>query len=246
MADPLLQALTDKSILIVSTSEASRQELASGLQSLGMKALMVATEEAAINSLQEVPPIEIVLFEVESPISSAFGFLRRVRALASAGLAPAVILLADRIGPRFEEAYYEGAEAIFVRPIAIDELAKGIAFTFDSELVQAKRQHRRKRLQRARVAYSHSEGLSISAYGTNISVGGMFIASMDDLPVSGQEIGFRLQFEALKEEIQGNATVRWVRTKIDSGRPRGFGIEFKGLEAASLEKIRTILESDKS
>jgi Tfp pilus assembly protein PilZ len=160
-------------------------------------------------------------------------------------LNPSTILLADRIGPRFEEAYYEGAEAIFVKPVAMEELAKGVAYTFDSELIQAKRQHRRKKIQRARVAYAHSDGLSISAYGTNISAGGMFVATMDDLPTSGQEISFRLQFETLKEELTGSAIVRWVRSKIDAGRPRGFGCEFKGLEPDTITKLKAVLEVEK-
>lgn len=77
------------------------------------------------------------------------------------------------------------------------------------------------------------------AYGTEISTGGMFLATNDPLPV-GRELRVRLVLPETLTEITMRARVAHRRTPAEAdaaGLPAGMGVSFVALDAATLAQL---------
>lgn len=236
-----IQTLVGSKLLIVAPAGETRAQLAGAFRGIGCHALVVGDETQAIRTLQSNLKIDGILLEVEPPISCSFQFVRYVRSHVTE--APPVFLVTDRIDPHFDNAFFEGVEAIFVKPLMPDEVLRGVAYSSDTLLAQPIRNHRRKRIRRARVSYS-VDSKNVLGYATNIGSGGMFIGSMDRLPSANQKIKFVLLSENSKAaEVCGVAIVKWLRPKIEHGRPRGFGVEFTELDQDTVKVVSELSES---
>ena len=82
----------------------------------------------------------------------------------------------------------------------------------------------------------------IQEVSSNISVGGMFIATEDP-----QETGSQFEFELALEDgfslVKGQAEVVWVRSEaVGLGHPAGMGVRFLELEGASQSLVAKIVD----
>lgn len=240
MAKMVLGHLFGRSVLIVAQDAKTRESLAGAFQSFRCNVLLAADEANAISLLETNPQIEIIIVEVNSPIARGFPLLDKIRSLDVER--PPIFFVSDKKDEDFDEAFFHGVEAVFLKPIHFDEVVKGVAFSYGMLMDNANRQHRRRRLRRARAQFSVESGEAPSTgYVTNISLGGMFISSMALLPSSNQVVTFKVQYEDEKVyEVTGRAVVRWLRPMSEYGRPPGFGVEFMNLDAESTETIRIL------
>jgi uncharacterized protein (TIGR02266 family) len=86
-------------------------------------------------------------------------------------------------------------------------------------------------------------GTFVGKFATNISRGGMFIASRNPKPI-GSDIKFELQLADGSAVVAGDGVVRWVR-EFDPDNPRephGMGIEFTKLSDASKTAVDMIID----
>ena len=232
MVREILGQLKSRTILLIASSLKTREELAGIFQQYGCKSLMAGNDKEALDLIYHGIGVDVILKSVESPISSSFKFVRN--AYLQFSDLPPIFFISNQLDPHFDNAFFEGVEAIFVEPIQPDELVEGVAFSLEALMNQRERKHRRQRIRNVKVSYNVGSSQN-SGYATNISTGGMFVGSMLTLPNPGQLINFRLSSEGQnKIELSGFAIVRWLRQKMKHGRPRGFGIEFVGLDVDAL------------
>lgn len=232
-----------RGLLLITQSDESRNSLTQLLKSLASEVIPTGSDLKALEQPGSRQSIGMILLEATMPMTKSIGLIRIIR--QRLGHQPAIFILSDGTDPKFDEAYFEGTDAIFVKPISPDELKAGVSSVY-AETVESStyhRLHKRKRVCRARVSFEN-DWLKAKGFAMNFSVGGMFVGSMDELPARGQKISFTLLFnDGQGTGLSGYATVKWNRPEMKFGRPRGFGAEFLGLDNASLAKLREIIES---
>lgn len=228
-------ALLNKTILIVSANAA--EDLSDTFNGFGCKSVFVGKPANVIDSIKENIAIDMVVLDVTLPIINGLQLVRQIRALKED--VPAIFVICDGVDSTLDEAFFEGVDAIFVRPLDLDELEKGVAFSYSEALENSSRRHVRKRVYRARVSYEF-DWQKGKGYATNFSMGGMFVGSMDELPNRFQKIKFTVTFENEGQELISAGVVKWCRSRLTFGRPRGFGVEFNELDQATLKKFKQI------
>lgn len=83
------------------------------------------------------------------------------------------------------------------------------------------------------------QGRTVSVLTRNLSVGGMFVETDQDIPFGAQvQLSFRVA--ALPEPIETQATVRWV----DAGH--GLGVQFTGLRAKAVWALQKLFSEHSS
>lgn len=229
-----IESLFD-TLLIVAPGGQDQPALYSIYRDFGCKILLASSDEEALNIMKTEPQIDVVLFEVQSgkPVSSCFEFVRHVRKLNPD--LPPIFVVCDGVEAYFGDLFYEGVAGVFMTPLDLGEFTKAVAVSYSELLGHSDRQFKRRQLQRAGVSYS-IDSQSTSGYATDISLGGMFIGTMNLLPFKDQPIRFRLSIEN-HSALSGGAVVKWLRPQIVLGRARGFGIEFSGVDKTVLENI---------
>lgn len=240
MGKMVLGNLFGRTVLIVAHDGATREMLAGAFQSFRCNVLLGSDVSHALTLISTNPQIEVVIYEIESPISNGFSFVEEIRSLDMDG--PPVFFVSDKKDEHFDNAFFHGVEAIFLKPILFDELVKGVAFSYGMLVDRSDRQFRRRRLRRSKVQFSLDGNDSPSTgYVTNISLGGMFVSSMAKLPAASQVISFHVVNESnLNLEVTGRAIVRWLRPMSEYGRPPGFGVEFLNLSPESIDAIKKL------
>lgn len=222
-------------VLVVAENAEARNEMKSTFQMFGWQAVVAENPSVAMAALTKDPKINMIVVDVKSPISGSFEFVREASRISESE--KPIFLVCDRLDPYVNEAFYEGVEAVFVKPLTFESIAKGVAVSYASILGHTTRRHDRLRVRRARVTYEIGAE-KILGYATNISEGGLFIGSMGTLPRSGQIIKFKMTIEG--HDIRGEGRVRWLRAKLEYGRPPGFGIQFVTMDAKSSEIMKAI------
>lgn len=222
-------------LLIVASGDDSRNLLFRKCQEFGCQVLIADHINRAIEIAQNEPALDVVLYEIApgEKLSSSFDFLRVLQMTRRE--MPPIFLLCDEAESNLGSIFYEGVTGVFVKPLDVGDLTKAIAVSYAELLGHRDRQFKRRRLQYASVAYS-SEATAFEGFATDISLGGMFIGSQWTLPNINQQIKFKLTIVG-HSALSGGAIVRWVRPEVELGRPRGFGIEFRGVDQATLTSI---------
>jgi len=230
----ILYGLFGRTIVAVVRNPSTFDELKAVLPEIQCALQMNLSE--ALGYLASGKKVDAILYEVDSPISSGLDFLSRV--LAIDGSSAPVFFVSDKLDQQYYEAFFQGVEAIFFKPLEVEKVLKSIAFSLSMLTDQSMRQHPRRRLKRARIQYSPSEGLPANGYVADISAGGMFISSMSELPKEGDIIKYKLMYRADESiEINGSAIVKWIRPGLELGRPPGFGVQFDNPSERAKELI---------
>lgn len=235
MADAKI-TLREKVALIVSERLAFQNEISALFLAFGIRVEFVDPDADKIIEIAGMMDAALVLVESESPISAAFPLIRGLRNSPTLDLP--IFMVTNRVDPQFDSAYFEGVDAIFVRPFDADEFFIEAAASYMSGLDgYQNRKSLRKRVVRGRVRIDLG-AVSSHGYATNLSEGGMFVGSMETLPSPGQKIEFDLLIDQeRKHHVTGSARVRWVRGKMEFGRPRGFGVQFESIDLKNLKGI---------
>lgn len=182
-----------------------------------------------------MPQIDVVLFNLEPgvQVSSCFDFVRHLR--KSDPEWPAVFMVCDGVEGYFNNAFFEGINGVFVRPLNLGEFNKAIAIAYSELVGHRDRKFERRQLQRMEIVYSVGSQ-EAKGYGTDISTGGLFIGTMGILPFQRQTISFQMRISP-ETVLSGTAVVKWMRHQIEFGRPRGFGVEFAEVDQELLASI---------
>jgi len=236
----ILSNLFGRTVLVCSHDRETRDLISGAFQSFRCKVILANDDEAAARQIQTNDEIDFALYDVGGPIEKGIAFLQRIPPAALERVP--FFFVTDRADEPLEEAFINGAEGVFNKPLHFDELVKGVAFTYGIIQQNAHRQFRRQRIRNARARVTAARGQNpLSGFVTNISAGGMFISSWSILPPANQVVDFKIEFgDDETIEVTGQAIVRWLRPFREFGRPPGVGLEFTSLDEETLEKLRKI------
>jgi CheY-like chemotaxis protein len=228
-----------KKALIVSSEEADATELKLTLGAFGWDTIAFQNYDDAAEAVAQDLFIDLSLLSVGKQISKSFNFIRSAGSSGRRDLP--IILVCDNLPSEINEAFYEGADSVLIRPYTIEYVSKGIESAYATRVGYSNREQRRMRLYRTKASFTfdstHGKG-----FATNLSPGGLFIGTTDLLPPSGKIIQFKISSEADSISLNGFGVVRWVRNKLEFGKPRGFGIKFEALSRSSEATLKSFLD----
>ena len=230
-----MEHIKEQNILIVEDEEDFREILKEEFEFQGAKVIEASNGEEALTHLQN-HTVDLMISDVRMPKVGGFELLTQVK--DKDPTQPMVLLITAFSDVSVEEAFHEGAEAIFSKPFEIQELIHTV-----NELLKPLEErwtHRDQRIPceiEVHLSFQSWEA-SYSQRAINISRGGMFVRQESPVAKTGQKVAFEIQFQdATSVNINGEGFIRWVRTHSEKGLPTGLGIEFSWLENTSRKAL---------
>jgi CheY-like chemotaxis protein len=235
-----------RTVILIGNDEAARIEIAKFFQGLSCEIKMMDNSSEALESLTAQARPDILILASESSIMKALPFIDQVSIQTDATLPVFLVTNSIHTDTDIDEAFFRGVEAVFFHPLQSEVFLQAINFALEMHGENSSRQHRRRRVRRAKLEYlNESTGLTSSGYVVNISEGGMYVCSMYNHPEKLHRITFRIHRDGGgAKEIIGSGLVRWLRPSSELGRPPGFGVEFKQLDSQALQEIHAILDAN--
>jgi hypothetical protein len=142
-----------------------------------------------------------------------------------------------------QEAYHEGAQGVFAKPIDYEALSKTV----------------HKRLLPIREQYQEKETLGGTAFtlecclteldedlhtqSCSLGRGGFFLLMPQQFPRPGEVINFKIAFGEKGCVLEGQGLVRWIRSHAEGDAKSGIGVEFCYLTPASLDIFENLVEN---
>jgi len=233
-------------VLIIGSDEGARSEVASLFHGLSCEIKMMNNSSEALEGLTSQVKPDILILASESSILQALPFIDQVSILTNATLPVFLVTSSIHTDTDIDEAFFRGVESVFFKPLQPEVFLRAINFALEMHGENSTRQHRRRRIRRAKLEYlNESTGLTSSGYVMNISEGGMYVCSIYNHPEKLHRITFRIHRDGdSAKEIVGSGLVRWLRPSNELGRPPGFGVEFKQLDSQALQEIHAILDAN--
>lgn len=225
-----------ESVLIIGPTSEFRDSYGEAFRKFGCQVSFAENYTQAQAIFRENSEVDVILIEVQDAMVGCLNFIRGVRKHDLQH--NVVFVVCDHLDSRVTEAFFEGADGVFAKPMQLDDLSKAVAMAYATRVEPPpQRLHPRKRITRTRVSYSFESSIA-PGYATNIGLGGLFIGTMDSIPPIDKKIEFTLMFdEPAIPSFSGMGFVRWERPAIAYGRPRGFGLEFDGIKTEILDQL---------
>jgi DNA-binding response OmpR family regulator len=239
--DPL-KALRNSSLLIVGKESSDRLMVSQHFEGLNCQIEMMESSNNALAAVGKNSSYNAIILIVEQSLSEVLPVVGQIDKVTQSTMPIFLFSKQIEVDVDIDEAFFRGAEAIFFQPLKSDELLRSISFSLQMKSDHPDRQHRRRRVRRAKVEFlNDTTGLVSSGYVMNISQGGMYVCSLFNHPSKFHGITFRISAaDEDGKEILGRGIVRWLRGAPDLGRPPGFGVEFKELDGDSREEIAAL------
>lgn len=195
-------------------------------------------EEAFQKLIQN--PVDLIVSDVKMPHMSGIDLLLKIQ--SHLPQPPPVILVTAFSETTTPEAYNEGAQGVFTKPIDYDALGTTV----------------RKRLLPMREQFKVKEKLVGEAFALDCSLpelddklhtsscsigrGGFFLQMHQQFPRPGETISFRIAFGDRGCILEGQGIVRWVRSRAEDDAKSGVGVEFTYLAPASLDIFEGLIK----
>ncbi len=123
-----VKAAAGRRVLVVDDNAVSREVVVLGLQAEGYETAEAASGPAALRTVAESPPFDLIILDLHMPDMPGEETFRRLRSLAHASAqAPVLFVTADadaRVGERLEAL---GAAGRVLKPVDLDELCEAVA-----------------------------------------------------------------------------------------------------------------------
>lgn len=222
------------SFLVVDDEPDIREILKDELEFIGAKISEAKCGNDAIELVKK-NSFDLVLTDANMPEGNGMELLVKIRDLCPK--LPLVVFITGQAPFTDIQAYGAGASAIFSKPIKIPDLVAQIQNLLLPPEKRWTRKSERLRAETKVELYFKNLGTSMSTKTIDIGQGGMFIHSVNDFPVVGSIVEFKIIFEVESfnlKEISGSGTVRWSRAKATLPLLTGFGIEFLELDDLSI------------
>jgi CheY-like chemotaxis protein len=236
------KAPKDATVLVVDDEEALRRFLAFDLRRKGFNVLEAANGRDALALVLE-NSVDVVVSDVRMPGGDGVELLDNIKNYHP-GI-PVVMFVTGFADLTLEEAYDKGADAVFTKPFDRNELLSSInkAITSKDELWGVQE------VLDQDCGFGielHFPELNYAVSGKLLSIGrgGMFVALTERFPTVGSKTLFKIAFDAgAPQGIEGNSSVRWVRTGSGAAQPEGCGIEFAYLTEESRTQVIDLIGS---
>jgi CheY-like chemotaxis protein len=241
-----VKAWSETNILIVD-DEVDLAELVSfEFEMEGSNVLVAENGNDGFALVQENPDLDVVISDIRMPGGDGIELLVNIKKKNIEK--PPVIFMSGFADITLEDAYAQGASAIFPKPFNRVELTYAVQM---AAATQAERWGQdvvedsdtptlKKSLESMAKAHEDSE--------FRLGKGGFFIKISENFPTVSKVIRFEVDFEEGDvKKAYGFGKVRWVRRDEDSGPHLGCGVEILKLDVDSMEallnKVKTITEA---
>lgn len=231
------------SLLVVDDEQEIVSILASGLESAGFTVFKAFSVEDAMGIIQ-AQKIDLVISDIRLPQKDGFELLKWIKNSQYHNIK--VIFVTGSVDIPLDLAFSGGIEAVLPKPVIFKEILDAVHWAIMPREKGWKRKSPRlirdtKRLQLE--YYKNSMGYQL----VNIGLCGMFVAIKDQLPSVGDYIKFTLKIHDDQEShfVTGTGIVRWLRSQVCEGLPKGAGIEFHSISNNSLTALMSFLSSVK-
>jgi two-component system response regulator (stage 0 sporulation protein F) len=237
MVDP-----KSKIVLVVDDDADLREAITYDFKRTGYQTLQAANGRVAFDLIEKTH-VDLVVSDVKMPGGDGRELLDRIR-IRNVDL-PILMFITGFSDFSIEEAYQRGANALFTKPY------NRKLFMAAVQRVLTPREERWKaRVNRIEVDLKvdvliGNENLK-EARVVNLGQGGIFIGYSGVMPDVESTVAFKLTSTfGAGAMMRGSGIVRWVRNEPIEAYPRGFGLEFAGLDDSTCSEILRVLEQTK-
>jgi len=235
----------DVVVLIVDDEEALRQAIVFDFQRKGFQVLEAESGNKALEIVKKTK-VDVVLTDVRMPDGGGVELLNAVKKLNPQ--LPIVMFITGFADMTLEDAYDQGADAVFSKPFDRKALLGAVlkAISSDEEKWSARK------FERIESDFSiditcPDLGTSIKGRALNLGRGGMFVKLDKDFPAAGTKIFFQIKLEGGNSNgISGQGLVRWSRIHASQDFPSGCGIEFEFLDDSIRKRLIEIINDLKT
>jgi CheY-like chemotaxis protein len=219
-----MSILEKKKILIVDDESMLREILRDVLEYEG--ALVQEAENGKVAmEIYRRDGFDAVVSDIRMPGGDGLELLGSLRKLDCS--TPVVMLITGFSDLSHDAAYNLGADAVLSKPFDVNELLARLMFLLSPLSV---------RLSSAEESGPHSEIRIADGKTVAIGRGGFFIPEHIS-GVVGDRISFSFDCPEAGGRIEGSGVIRWIRRSPNGTTPSGSGIEFRFLEADSLQRV---------
>lgn len=222
-------------MLVVDDEELLRETIAQDFERRKFEVLTAENGTVALEIVKK-EKIDIVLTDVRMPKGDGIELLRNIRRIDHA--TPIVMFITGFSDMSVEDAYHEGADAIFSKPFD-----RKLLFATVDKFLKPKEIIWRERAQRIdldlpiQLKLPNVDSL-VQTTTVNFGRGGLFVSITPDLiPAVGAEVKLSMKFDAANPDLEGTGIVRWRRTTPGQDLPTGFGLEFTYLNDAYRDRL---------
>lgn len=249
--DSDLNNLKNRTVLMVGAEPNKMIEINEKFTSLGCHVIQVLEKDVLspsglIQLLHENSKAEVLILDAGNNSVRALGIVSDLnsRILTEIKSRIGIFVIFDQIATGLNEMYFAGAEAVFIRPFNSVDFAQRVGQIFNVNFPIRKTM--RVPIAGARVLYSSTTSYALG-FATNLSLDGMFIGSVDDLPPVNEKILFDVKIHNDPGyQIAGTGVVKWIRSEPSNGNPRGFGIKFDPLEQLAFLELNKVVSGTHS
>lgn len=228
-------------VLIVDDEEILCRAIARDLSKKGYRTVCAHNGREAFEIVKK-EKVDVVLSDIRMPELSGVELLNHVKDYNRD--IPVVLLMTGFSDLTAEDAYHQGADAIYSKPFDRKNLFEGIrrAVTPKEELWAE---------QSELSPLDHTISLSFPDLNMTfeqkvivLGRGGMFVSMTEQMPAAESRVEFKIEFKNNPHPpISGQGIVRWVRTRPDATYPRGMGIEFMNLSEFARHYVLEVIRS---
>jgi CheY-like chemotaxis protein/Tfp pilus assembly protein PilZ len=230
-------------ILVVDDEEALRKAIAFDFKRKGYKVLEAGSGNQAFEIVRKTP-VDLILTDIRMPDGDGVSLLKRTKEADHA--TPIVMFITGFADLSLEDAYDQGADAVFSKPFERKALMDAVAHALkDKEEVWSQSPERLATDWSIDLQVEGGPGFSAGRV-IHVGRGGLFVALPESLPRVGAKICFKIGFsDAEMPAIEGQGIVRWIRPQPADSYPAGCGIEFTYLHDAIRSAVIRKIEAAK-
>ena len=241
----MLNSSKTKTILIVDDEPNFKDALAFLLKMEGYRTITASSGHAALKILKE-RRVDVVVSDIRMPDGDGIELLHKLK--ENPTTAPILLLMTGYSALSAEDAYANGAEALFSKPID----TKAMIGVIKRLLMPADIQWSRPKLpndtgEEMVISLKFTDlPHAMEAKMVSLGRGGMFVAlDMERLPKVDHTVNFKIDLKNGRTPLEGKGVVRWARYKSTKEYPAGCGIEFISLTESVRAEILAMLSVKK-
>ena len=116
----------NKQILVVDDSAYVRKQLREGIEQAGFLVIEAENGERGLDVLEQSPPTDAMIVDVNMPVMDGYEMIRRVRAMRKFATTPIFVLTTEAGPAAVKEGKSAGASAWIVKPVKVELLVAGL------------------------------------------------------------------------------------------------------------------------
>ncbi|MDD9951762.1 MAG: response regulator [Zetaproteobacteria bacterium] len=229
------QLIRDLNILVVDDEPDLVEAVSFEFELLGAQVRCAHNGDHAWEVIRE-GGVDVVISDIRMAGSDGVELLRKTMRAESED-APPVIFMSGYADITLEEAYDEGAIAVFGKPYKRNELLDVVAGVAESSV---KRWSTIGRAESSEIRALKEDRTAGVQARVQVGRGGVFMPLSEGFPHISDLVSFEFEIED-GHTVMGNGWVRWVRRSPRKGLLSGVGIEVRGIfgnsRLASVEKF---------